>query len=93
MFYWLYTFLVAAGAGIIIIPNIPLIPIMLWSQVINGVLLPLVLVFMLDLINDRDLMGEYVNSRAFNLVAWATTVIMIVLTTLLVFTSIFPGLL
>lgn len=93
VFYWLYTFLVAAGAGIILIPNIPLIPIMLWSQVINGVLLPLVLVFMLDLINDRDLMGEYVNSRAFNLVAWATTVIMIVLTTLLVFTSIFPGLL
>jgi len=91
VFYWLYTFLVAAGAGIILIPNIPLIPIMLWSQVINGVLLPLVLVFMLDLINDRDLMGEYVNSRAFNLVAWATTVIMIVLTTLLVFTSIFPG--
>jgi Mn2+/Fe2+ NRAMP family transporter len=84
---------VAAGAGIILIPNIPLIPIMLWSQVINGVLLPLVLVFMLNLINDRDLMGEYVNSRAFNLVAWATTVIMIVLTTLLVFTSIFPGLL
>lgn len=93
VFYWLYTFLVAAGAGIILIPNIPLIPIMLWSQVINGMLLPLVLVFMLDLINDRDLMGEYVNSRAFNLVAWATTVIMIVLTTLLVFTSIFPGLL
>jgi NRAMP (natural resistance-associated macrophage protein)-like metal ion transporter len=88
VFYWLYTFLVAAGAGIILIPNIPLIPIMLWSQVINGVLLPLVLVFMLDLINDRDLMGEYVNSRAFNLVAWTVTVVMILLTTLLVFTSL-----
>jgi NRAMP (natural resistance-associated macrophage protein)-like metal ion transporter len=93
VFYWLYTFLVAAGAGIILIPNIPLIPIMLWSQVINGALLPLVLVFMLDLINDRDLMGDYVNSRAFNVVAWTTTVVMIVLTTLLVFTSIFPTLL
>jgi NRAMP (natural resistance-associated macrophage protein)-like metal ion transporter len=93
VFYWLYTFLVAAGAGIILIPNIPLIPIMLWSQVINGALLPLVLVFMLDLINDRDLMGDYVNSRTFNVVAWTTTVVMIVLTTLLVFTSIFPSLL
>jgi NRAMP (natural resistance-associated macrophage protein)-like metal ion transporter len=93
VFYWLYTFLVAAGAGIILIPNIPLIPIMLWSQVINGALLPLVLVFMLDLINDRDLMGDYVNSRAFNLVAWTMTVVMIALTTLLVITSIFPTLL
>ncbi|OPX86591.1 MAG: Divalent metal cation transporter MntH [Pelotomaculum sp. PtaB.Bin104] len=89
VFYWLYTFLVVAGAGIILIPDIPLIPIMLWSQVINGALLPLVLIFMLNLINDRDLMGEHVNSRTFNLVAWVTTVIMIALTTLLVGTSIF----
>lgn len=89
VFYWLYTFLVVTGAGIILIPNIPLIPIMIWTQVINGVLLPLVLIFMLNLINDRDLMGEYVNSRVFNLVAWVTTVIMIALTMFLVFTSIF----
>lgn len=92
VFYWLYTFLVVAGAGIILIPNVPLIPIMLWSQVINGALLPLVLIFMLNLINDRDLMGEYVNSRVFNLVAWVTTVVMIALTSLLVISSIFPGL-
>jgi len=92
VFYWLYTFLVVAGAGIILIPNIPLIPIMIWSQVINGALLPLVLVFMLNLINDPDLMGEYVNSRAFNLIAWVTTVIMIILTTLLVISSIIPAL-
>lgn len=88
VFYWLYTFLVVAGAGIILIPDIPLIPILLWSQVINGALLPLVLIFMLNLINDRDLMGEYVNSKAFNLVAWVTTIIMITLTTLLVGTSL-----
>ncbi|MDF9408941.1 MAG: Divalent metal cation transporter MntH [Pelotomaculum sp. PtaB.Bin013] len=92
VFYWLYSFLVVAGAGIILIPNIPLIPIMIWSQVINGALLPLVLVFMLNLINDRDLMGEHVNSRVFNLIAWVTTVIMIILTTLLVISSIIPGL-
>ncbi|MDD4170127.1 MAG: divalent metal cation transporter [Desulfotomaculaceae bacterium] len=89
VFYWLYTFLVVTGAGIILIPDIPLIPIMIWTQVINGVLLPLVLIFMLNLINDRDLMGEYVNSRTFNLVAWVTTVTMIALTTFLVITSIF----
>lgn len=92
VFYWLYTFIVAAGAGIILFPGIPLIPIMIWTQVINGILLPLVLIFMLNLINDRDLMGEYVNSRIFNLVAWVVTIIMIILTTFLVLTSIFPGL-
>lgn len=91
VFYWLYTFLVAAGAGIILIPEIPLIPIMLWSQVINGALLPLVLVFMLNLINDKDLMGEYVNSKIFNMVAWTTTLVMVVLTSLLVLTSVFPN--
>ncbi|MDD3653870.1 MAG: divalent metal cation transporter [Desulfotomaculaceae bacterium] len=90
VFYWLYTFLVVTGAGIILIPDLPLIPIMIWTQVINGALLPLVLIFMLNLINDRDLMGDYVNSRAFNLVAWVTTVIMIALTAFLVIMSIFP---
>ncbi|HOV79244.1 MAG TPA: divalent metal cation transporter [Bacillota bacterium] len=83
VFYRLYTFLVAAGAGIILIPGIPLIPIMLWSQVINGALLPLVLVFMLKLINDRDLMGDHVNSGIFNFIAWTVTAVMIVLTVLL----------
>jgi Mn2+/Fe2+ NRAMP family transporter len=92
VFYWLYTFLVGAGAGIIMIPNIPLIQVMLWSQVINGILLPFVLVFMLILINNRDIMGKYTNSKGFNGVAWVTTVIMVSLTLLLVVTSIFPHL-
>lgn len=93
VFYWLYTFLVAIGAGIILIPDIPLIQVMLWSQVINGILLPFILIFMLQLINNRDLMGEYVNSRTFNIIAWLTTAIMISLTLLLVATSLFPDLL
>ena len=92
-FYWLYTALIVIGASIILIPDIPLIQIMLWSQVANGVLLPFVLIYMLQLINNKDLMGEYVNSHWFNIVAWLTTIIMIVLTLLLVVTSIFPDLL
>jgi NRAMP (natural resistance-associated macrophage protein)-like metal ion transporter len=92
VFYGLYTILVAVGAGIILLPNVPLVPIMLWTQVINGILLPLVLIFMLDLVNDPDLMGEYVNSRLFNIISWFITVIMIVLTTLLVVLSIYQGL-
>ena len=63
-----------------LIPNLPLLKIAVLSQVVNGVVLPFVLIFMLLLINKKDLMGEYVNSRLFNVVAWATTVLMIVLT-------------
>jgi NRAMP (natural resistance-associated macrophage protein)-like metal ion transporter len=80
VFYWLYTILIAAGAGVVLTPNFPLVKVIIFSQVINGVVLPFVLVFMLMLVNKRDLMGEYVNSRLFNVIAWATTVVMIALT-------------
>jgi Mn2+/Fe2+ NRAMP family transporter len=80
VFYWLYTILIAAGAGVILTPNLPLVKITILSQVVNGVVLPFVLVFMLLLINKKELMGEYVNSRLFNVIAWATTIIMIGLT-------------
>ncbi|MCL4502558.1 MAG: divalent metal cation transporter, partial [Deltaproteobacteria bacterium] len=88
-FYWLYTVLIAVGAGFILIPDIPLIEVMFWSQVINGVMLPFVLIFMLILINNRDIMGDYVNSRTFNIISWVTVVIMIALTLLMVVTSLF----
>lgn len=91
-FYWLYTILVFSGAAIILIPNIPLIQVMLWSQVINGALLPFVLIFMLKLINNKDVMGSYTNSGGYNVIAWGTTVIMVSLTLLLVITSLFPNL-
>ena len=80
VFYWLYTILIVAGAGVILTPNLPLVKITILSQVVNGVVLPFVLIFMLLLINKKELMGEYVNSRLFNVIAWATTVIMIGLT-------------
>ncbi len=79
-FMWLYTILIAIGSLIVLIPNAPLIAIMWISQVINGVMLPFVLIFMLLLINKTELMEEYVNSKTFNRVAWATTVVMIALT-------------
>src|SRR5271170_225526 len=80
VFYWLYTILIVAGAGCILIPDLPLVKIAILSQVINGIAVPPVLVFMLLLVNKKELMGEYVNSRIYNVVAWATTVIMILLT-------------
>jgi Mn2+/Fe2+ NRAMP family transporter len=79
VFYWLYTILIAAGAGVILVPNLPLVKISILSQVVNGVAVPPVLIFMLLLVNKKDLMGQYVNSRAYNAVAWVTTVVMTVL--------------
>jgi len=91
-FFWLYTGLIVAGAILVLYPSAPLILIMYLSQVANGILLPLVLIYMLKLINDRELMGDYVNSKSFNRIAWTTTVVMIVLTGLLVIVTLFPGL-
>src|SRR6267378_6072930 len=80
VFYWLYTILIVAGAGVILIPDLPLVKISVFSQVINGVAVPPILVLMLLLVNKKDLMADFVNSRAYNIIAWTTTVIMIVLT-------------
>jgi len=80
VFYWLYTILIAAGAGVILLPNIPLVKISILSQVVNGVVLPFVLVFMLLLVNKKDLMGEYVSTPLYNVIAWTTTVVMVGLT-------------
>ncbi len=92
IFYWLYTVLIAVGAGLILIPRAPLWRILVLSQVANGVWLPIVLIFMLLLVNRRDLMGDQVNSRTFNAVAWTTSVAMIVLTVVLLYAVLFrPG--
>jgi len=80
LFYWLYTLLIVAGGAVVLIPGLPLVKIAVLSQVVNGVVLPFVLIFMLLLINRKELMGEYVNRQLFNVIAWATTGLMIVLT-------------
>ena len=79
-FYWFYSLLLVLGAAVVLIPNFPLVKITILSQVLNGVLLPVVLIFMLKLINKHELMGKYTNSRWFNVVAWSTSVIVIALT-------------
>jgi NRAMP (natural resistance-associated macrophage protein)-like metal ion transporter len=76
-FYGLYTLIIFLGAGIILLPGVPLISIMFYSQVINGILLPFVLIFMLLLINDRKIMGDYVNSTIMNILSWATVAVLI----------------
>ena len=79
-FYWFYTLLIGAGAAVILIPNFPMQKVALFSQVLNGILLPIILLFMLKLINKAELMGKWVNSLLFNVIAWATAIIVIILT-------------
>jgi len=82
-FYGLYSLLIFLGAGVVLWPNIPLIPIMFISQVINGIVLPVILIVILILINNKKIMGDYTNKRTFNILAWLTVVILVILTFLL----------
>jgi NRAMP (natural resistance-associated macrophage protein)-like metal ion transporter len=88
IFYWLFTGLIVVGGGVILIPHFPLVKMILLSQVINGVLLPFILIFMTLLINKTKLMREWVNSRFYNFVAWTSVALIIGLTLALVAVSI-----
>jgi NRAMP (natural resistance-associated macrophage protein)-like metal ion transporter len=92
VFYGLYLALIAISAAIVIIPGAPLLAIIIYSQVLNGMLLPVVLFLMLLLINNKRLMGDWTNSPLFNVIAWTTVGIVTVLTLISVLQSIFPQL-
>jgi len=91
IFYSLYTALILIGVVVVLFPSIPLMFIMLLAQEINGILLPIILVFMLLLINNKKLMGNYVNSRFYNIITWGTVIALIALTASLLITSLFPN--
>lgn len=88
VFYWLYTLLVGGGAAVVLIPHLPLLKIILYSQVANGILLPFVLVYMLLLVNRPRLMGTFKNKAWQNWIAWTTAAVMIVLTIAWIYTSV-----
>jgi Mn2+/Fe2+ NRAMP family transporter len=88
VFYWLYTLLIGGGAALVLIPGLPLLKVILWSQVANGILLPFVLVYMLLLINRPRLMGTFKNKAWQNWVAWSTAAIMIGLTGAYIYTGL-----
>jgi Mn2+/Fe2+ NRAMP family transporter len=88
IFYGLFTGLIVAGAGFVLIPHLPLLKIILISQVANGVLLPFVLTYMLLLVNRKRLMGEYRNGRWGNVIAGGTSITMIVLTAVMLWNSL-----
>ena len=89
-FYSLYLALIVIGAGIVIIPGAPLLAIIFYSQVLNGVLLPVVLVLMLLLINNKRLMGRWTNNLAFNIIAWGTAIVVGILTVISTVQTLFP---
>lgn len=88
-FYSLYTLMIVLGAGSILIPGLPLLKVLYLSQVANGVLLPFVLIFMLVLANNREMLGDAVNSRLFNVLAWGLAVVLILMSLGLTVASFF----
>ena len=93
IFLGTFTFLVAFGAAIAVIPNLPLIRVLLVTQVINGLLLPIVLFAILRLVNNRELMGTHVNGPIYNVAAWLTAILVTIISLLYLLMTFFPGLL
>ncbi len=91
IFLGIFTFLIAVGAAIAVLPNLPLIKVLLVTQVINGLLLPVILFAVLRLVNDKELMGDHVNGRLYNFGAWSTTIIVTALSLLLILVTLFPN--
>jgi NRAMP (natural resistance-associated macrophage protein)-like metal ion transporter len=88
-FYGLYSLLIVFGAGVILLPKIPLFSVMYVSQIINGIVLPVILVFMLILVNNKKLMGEHANRRGENVISYITVVLLILLTAAYLVTLLF----
>jgi NRAMP (natural resistance-associated macrophage protein)-like metal ion transporter len=93
IFLGTFTFLVAVGAAIAIVPNLPLFRVLLVTQVINGLLLPVILFAVLRLVNNRELMGRHVNGPLYNLCAWATAIVVTAVSVLYILVTLFPNML
>jgi len=90
IFLGTFTFLVAVGAAIAVMPNLPLIRVLLVTQVINGLLLPVVLIAIMKLVNNREVMGQYVNGPVYNIAAWLTVIVVTTLSVLYIVIALFP---
>lgn len=87
-FYTLFASIILIAVGIILIPNAPLITITIWTQIINAILLPVVLISMILMVNNKKIMGSYINNKFQNIVGWSTTIILITLTLILIVSSL-----
>jgi Mn2+/Fe2+ NRAMP family transporter len=91
IFIGVFTFLVVLGATVAIMPGLSLIHVLIVTQVINGILLPVILVAILKLVNNRELMGMHVNGPIYNVAAWLTTIIVSILSILVIVSLLLPG--
>jgi NRAMP (natural resistance-associated macrophage protein)-like metal ion transporter len=89
-FMWIYTVLIVLSALLILIPGAPLVFLMILASVVNGILLPFVLVYAMSLVNNKKLMGEYVNPKNYNYISWATIFVLIILTLLMIVSAMMP---
>jgi Mn2+/Fe2+ NRAMP family transporter len=89
-FMWIYTLMIVLSALLILIPEAPLVLLMVLSSLINGLLLPFVLIYALSLINNKELMGKYANPKSYNYIAWGTVAVITCLTLFLILTILFP---
>lgn len=92
-FYTLFTAIILIGLSIILIPKAPLIKITFVTQVINGMLLPVVLICMMLMVNNKEIMGKHVNRGIVNIIGWGTIAVLIILTFLLTFEPVFKKIL
>src|SRR3989339_847787 len=90
-FMWIYTALIVVSALVILIPGAPLVSLMILASVVNGILLPFVLIYALSLVNNAKIMGEYVNPKSYNYISWGTIVVIICLAVFFVVTIIMPA--
>jgi Mn2+/Fe2+ NRAMP family transporter len=91
IFQGLFTGMIILGAVVALIPGLPLIPLIVVAQIINGMLLPILLVFILWLVNDRRIMGKYVNSALQNTIAWGITGVLIALSFIMILSIVLPA--
>ncbi|MDH4232463.1 MAG: Nramp family divalent metal transporter [Nitrospirota bacterium] len=89
-FMWIYTIIIGLSAFLVLLPGAPLVVLMVFSAVVNGLLLPFVLVYAISLVNNKRIMGEYVNSKSYNYISWGTIIAIIILTIVLVATTFAP---
>ena len=89
-FMWIYTFMIVSAALLVLIPGAPLVFLMVTSAVLNGLLLPFVLIYALSLVNNKKIMGEYVNPRSYNIISWGTVAVLAGLAIFFVITTFVP---
>ncbi|HCC69070.1 MAG TPA: Mn transporter [Nitrospiraceae bacterium] len=87
-FMWIYTVLIVFSCAIVLIPEAPLVLLMILPPVVNGILLPVILVFIVSLVNNRAIMGEHINPKSYNYISWGTVVVLIAITAVLMVMTI-----